>query len=415
MNHRIPAWVDAPPVFTDELAIQKRLIESAPFIGPGATLEKGLDYLAGIADYSIRLAVSDDPLRPHLVRTSGVVSTDDPSSPNAVFRRNGLDNPDNDYLICSLDADHEYEITGLRGTSREVNFQLLDGNYSDRADSFAMNKGILPSRDIDVAPDGKFQMRLSHRVDTSGNSMHMPDGTRALIVRQTYSNWANEAPGPIRIRRVGDDAPDSFRADDYFWERAITYLRNTISLWLQFGPGVDAVVAAAAGPKSLPFNTSRPPRSTPGGFPDQYSLSGRFLVDHDEAVVITMSSHSAAYHSIQLGDYWFTSLPYVHQQSSLNGSQYVVEPSGNVTAIISMSDPGVANWLDTCGLSEGYFFIRWQGLPEGVIPEEPVIAKVRLDDLDRTSAVRSDSITERVQAFTRREQAVRRADWSPIG
>jgi hypothetical protein len=31
--------------------------------------------------------------------------------------------------------------------------------------------------------------------------------------------------------------------------------------------------------------------------------------------------------------------------------------------VISLSDPGVYNWLDTAGLHEGTFMVRWQGLP----------------------------------------------------
>lgn len=417
MQH-LPSATDAPADFRRAVLRADEACRRAPFLSWGATVEKGLDYVRGIADYSIRLAVSDDASRPHLMRTSGVVALDDPSSPTAVFRRNGLDNPDNDYLICSLDAEHDYVLSGHRGTTCEVNLQLLDGNYSDRVDSFAMNKGILPSRDLPLRPDGTFDVTLTRRESTAPDVMTMSADTRAIIVRQSYADWAHEAAGALRVRRVGDASPDDVVIDDAFWRRATTYFENTMNVWLQFGPGVSSVVAPAAGPKSLPYNGVRLPRRTPGGFPDQFSMSARFLVRADEELVLTMQPCGATYHAIQLGDYWFTSLHYVHRQSSLNGAQYRLSDDGSVSLVISQRDPGVHNWLDTCGLREGYFFVRWQGLPEGIEPPEPTIEVVRAGE-SRERGIGGGALRDahrdlsaRVAAFAAREAAAREADWA---
>jgi len=422
VTRHLPTVFESPRDFREVVRRFEEVCRRAPFIGNGATVEKGIDYAHGIADYSIRLAASDDTSRPHLMRTSGVVSHDDPASPTAVFRRNGLDNPDNDYLICSLDADHDYVVSGVRGSTCELNLQLLDGNYSDRVDAFAMNKGILPSRNLPVKSDGTFEVLLTRRASSSADVLTMPADTRAIIVRQSYANWAHEAAGAVRVTRVGDSSPDDVNIDEAFWSRATTYFENTMSVWLQFGPGVQALVAPAAGPKSLPHNAVRLPRRTPGGFPDQFSMSARFAVRDDEEVVITMQPSGAAYHAIQLGDYWFTSLPYVHRQSSLNGAQYRMSPDGSVSVVISKADPGVNNWLDTCGLSEGYVFVRWQGLPDGIEPSEPTIEVVPAgQSLQRELGggpvgsadgdLSGRDMASRVKAFAQREHAARRADW----
>jgi hypothetical protein len=152
-------------------------------------------------------------------------------------------------------------------------------------------------------------------------------------------------------------------------------------------------------------------------------MSARFLVRDNEEVVITMQPSGAAYHAVQLGDYWFTSLPYVHKQSSLNAAQYRTSPDGSVSVVISKTDPGVHNWLDTCGLGEGYVFLRWQGLPDGVEPPEPTIEVISAGqslqrglgggsvDTAHGVAIERD-MTSRVVAFARRELAARRADWA---
>ena len=422
--HVVPERVQQPDLDEAPSDPRRRIddlraeVAAAPFIGAGATLEKGLEYFEGIVDYSLRLAMSDDPHRPHLIRTSGVRRRDDPTSASAVFRRNGLDNPDNDYLICSIDPAYDYVVEGERGTTCEVNFQLLDGNYSDRTDAFAANLGILASRDVPTEANGRFTMTLSSDASRATTGLVLPPTTRALIVRQSHVDWGIERPGAVRIRRVGDPDPDQVQIDDAYWDRVDTYLHNTIRVWLQFGPGVEATLAAANGPKNRPYNEGAPPRRTPGGFPDQFSMSGRFKVADGQALVVTMVPSGAAYHGIQLGDYWFTSLHYVHRQSSLNGSQYVRDDDGSVSIVISRSDPGVANWLDTCDLDEGFFFVRWQGLADGVEPPQPTVTLVDLVDLDSGIAggpvdpvERSVRVSRRVASFGERERVTREVDF----
>jgi hypothetical protein len=404
----VPERAEQPDLDEAPSALRRRVddlraeVVAAPFIGAGATLDKGLEYLDGIVDYSLRLAVSDDPRRPHLIRTSGVRRRDDPTSPSAVFRRNGLDNPDNDYLICSIDPTHDYVVEGERGTTCEINFQVLDGNYSDRTDAFAANLGILASRDVPTQANGRFEMTLSSDASRATTGLVLPPASRALIVRQSHVDWGVERPGAVRIRRVGDSDPDQVQIDDAYWGRVDTYLHNTIRVWLQFGPGVEAALAAANGPKNRPYNEGALPRRTPGGFPDQFSMSGRFKVADGQALMVSMDPSGATYHGIQLGDYWFTSLYYVHRQSSLNGSQYVRNDDGSVSVVISRTDPGVANWLDTCGLEEGYFFVRWQGLPDGVEPSEPTVTLVDLVDLDAASVGGTTDAPERAARLERR-------------
>jgi hypothetical protein len=147
-------------------------------------------------------------------------------------------------------------------------------------------------------------------------------------------------------------------------------------------------------------------------------MAGRFKITDGQALVVTMDPSGAAYHGIQLGDYWFTSLHYVHRQSSLNASQYVRDDDGSVSVVISRTDPGVANWLDTCGLDEGYFFVRWQGLADGVEPHQPTVTLVELVDLDRGTAgglidpaERSACLARRVASFGERERVTRDVDF----
>ena len=42
----------------------------------------------------------------------------------------GLDNPDALYLHCYLRDDAEYVVTGRRGSTTDLSFQVVDGDYS---------------------------------------------------------------------------------------------------------------------------------------------------------------------------------------------------------------------------------------------------------------------------------------------
>src|SRR3546814_17752969 len=49
--------------------------------------------------------------------------------------------------------------------------------------------------------------------------------------------------------------------------------------------------------------------------------------------------------------------------------------------LIALQDPGVANWIDTAGLHEGWFQIRWQTVPPGGDPTPEPVRLVKLNEL----------------------------------
>ncbi|HWY24954.1 MAG TPA: hypothetical protein VNX47_08535, partial [Nevskia sp.] len=86
---------------------------------------------------------------------------------------------------------------------------------------------------------------------------------------------------------------------------------------------------------------------------------------------------------------------------------------GTITYVISSHDPGVANWLDTSSLSEGFFQIRWQKLSAKVDAGGAVKSAklVKLTDLPQAlppkagtlgAAERGKQIAEREAGYTHR-------------
>jgi len=98
--------------------------------------------------------------------------------------------------------------------------------------------------------------------------------------------------------------------------------------------------------------------------------------------VITVPRGDAPYLGFQLGTVWYTSLDYVHHQTSLNGHQAQVDPDGMIRIVVAEHDPGVANWVERLGHDRGYLQFRWQRLSRDLTPGDgPTMVICRADEV----------------------------------
>src|SRR5262249_47428630 len=111
----------------------------------------------------------------------------------------GLDNPDTLYFHSYIREDAEYVVTGRRGSTVDLSFQVLNGDYSpvDVPDSLT----AFDDRAFDVAPDGSFEIRFGPG-PSGPNYFTLGPGSAMLIVREVYSDWSAEQRGMIRISRT---------------------------------------------------------------------------------------------------------------------------------------------------------------------------------------------------------------------
>ena len=103
----------------DAIAEAEQLVADAPFIESEADLLEGLQYLAGCIAACTHVAFDYDRDHPFLHSGTGP------------FTKMGLDNPDTMYFGTRVQPGHEYVVTGKRGTTTDVSFQLLGGEYTD--------------------------------------------------------------------------------------------------------------------------------------------------------------------------------------------------------------------------------------------------------------------------------------------
>src|SRR5438034_6056464 len=104
--------------FAEALAEAEKLIAAAPFVASEQDLAEGYDYLAGSIQASLRLAWAYDRDFPYFTASTGP------------YTKMGLDNPDTLYFHANILDDREYLVTGVRGTTADLSFQILNGDYS---------------------------------------------------------------------------------------------------------------------------------------------------------------------------------------------------------------------------------------------------------------------------------------------
>jgi hypothetical protein len=340
--------------FADAIAEAEKVIAAAPHVQSEQDLLEGYDYLAGSIRASLQMAWAYDRDFPYFVGSTGP------------YTKMGLDNPDTLYFHAWLRDDAEYLLTGTRGSTADLSFQVMNGDYSpvNVPDSLT----AFDDRAIDIGADGRYQMRLGP---------DLPPGSAMLIVREVYSDWAGERRGTIRIQRVDriGAAPPAPRPDALRKRYGVAgkILISRLRTFLAFPERFYL---------TLPVNTLTAPRVTPGGLSTQFSSVGHYDLDDDQAMVVTVPASGAPYQGIQLGSLWYVSLDYINHQTSLTTAQAKTDPDGLIRFVISERDPGVANWLERTGHRRGYVQLRWQRLSRTLTPADgPRVDIVAVDDL----------------------------------
>ncbi|MFD4369623.1 hypothetical protein [Rhodococcus sp. NPDC058521] len=362
--------------FAEALAEAEKLIESAPHIRDEKDLLEGYQYLAGGILATTHAAWATEKTHPFFVSGTGP------------FTKMGLDNPDTLYFGARISDDVEYVVTGTRGTTTDLSFQVLSGNYTSA--NVPGSVSAFDDRDIDIDADGSYEIRFGPKpANGIPNYFTLAPGSSQLVVREVYNDWSQKR-GTIRIARADTTgtAPEPLSREtvEKRYARAGKALVSRVRTWLQFPEWFYL---------KLPVNTMTEPRLTPGGLATQYSSVGHYDLGPDEAMIVTVPESDAPYQGFQLGSMWYISLDYINHQTSLNNTQARTDPDGMIRIVVSDRDPGVANWVETLGHDRGYLQFRWQRVSREFTPEDgPSVEVVRFDDLaDKLPHYESSKIT----------------------
>ena len=337
---------------TQAIAEAEQLVAAAPHIESEADLLEGLQYLAGCVAACTHLAFDYERDHPFLQSGTGP------------FTKMGLDNPDTLYFGTRVQPGREYVVNGRRGTTTDLSFQMLGGEYTDT--EVPDSETAFDDRKLDIADDGTFEWRVT------------PDKPSQLLIREVYNDWSAQR-GTVTVERtdtVGTAPPPLTRAIiEKRYATAGKQLVNRVKTWLQFPQWFYL---------NIPVNTMVAPRLTPGGLATQYSSAGHYELRDDQALIITLPVTDAPYLGFQLGSLWYISLDYINHQTSLNGTQAQADPDGKIRIVVANQNPGVTNWVETLDHRKGFLQFRWQRVSRELTEADG--PQVELVDVDKVAA-----------------------------
>jgi hypothetical protein len=377
---------EAPDLSAAWAHLQERLTAAEQLVRSTPVNKNRRDYGSGMRHLMVLLAVGTDmALR---VDPDPVLAVNRASMDDIVTW--GLECPDCVYLNASLRAGETYRLFGNRGTARYVGLQTMDG--------IAATFNCLVD-DLEVDADGSFEAILSTD-EHDGNWLRLAGDHPTLTVRNFFYDWDIEVPATLRIERVGDEVVPRDRAVDL--DVSVSrqlyalgeFVYDNLKFFLDFGA-------------MAPANGFIPPMDMTemGAAAENRPVIGRFELEDNEALVLEVQPPKGVYWSISLGNPWLETIHYGRHQSSLNGHQAIIDADGIFRAVICATDPGVANWLDTAGHSNGAMLLRCVRTENAPVPNTRV---VKVDDV--LSALPADTTTttpnERARIIEARRRAV---------
>lgn len=287
----------------------------------------------------------------------------------------GMDNPDNVYLAAPVKGEYVYRLTGTRGTVHYLGFGAQEGGYGKTGS--LDTAGYLEAKDMAFDADGRFEVIASMEEPADAqNWLRMSPETRMLQVRQTRMDHENEVLAQVRIERI-----DSPSVQQPLTPERIDRALREAATFVQAASGMFATWTEdfRKHPNELPrFPPER--ALAAGGDPNIAYYHGWFDIADDEALVVDLTPPECDFWNIQLANYWMESLDYRYYKVHLNKGTAEYDPDGSVRIVISATDPGVPNWLDTCGHDHGTMCVRWIGATEH---PDPKVTVVKLDELGK--------------------------------
>lgn len=315
----------------------------------------------------------------------------------------GTQNPDFLNHNAFLDGARTYRIWGNAKGSYWTTIQAMAGFWGDEKMSML---GHIDFDDIPIAENGDFEIFMGPNppADMDGKTWLKLDPTTdnvMLAVREVYMDWERERILDIHIETMDRPADAPIWLDEDELAPRIAKAARFVEYAWKFASG---------GKDHPPVNSFVMPSSATevGGNPVAAYVPMRYEIAADEALIITMTPIEARYWGFQTSSVWGQTNDYSYHQSSLNAQQVRTDTDGKVRIVLSLSDPGVPNWLDPVGVGTGSVLLRWYKAKGTAVPETAVVALAELrqhlpaDTPKVGAAQRAEELKARARASLRR-------------
>jgi len=309
------------------------------------------------------------------------------------------DNPNTIYRFIPVNKTAEYVLTGriLEGVPADTTFSVLEGTSGTTS-------SILTLADLEISPDGSFVITVSGEAAAPGqtNPLQLTSSSTLIAARDTLGDWVVEEPMELEVHKVAGP-PNSLFAQlgGFVFLGSLVNDRPKLAKLLSVIPPLAiAKTSLVGGPLTAlllvvrgnqeakymalattdsatgelrPPNVMTQPASNAEFLANQLQSNGYFQLADDEALVLTIDPASAGFFTVPVYNDWTITDDYWNEQTSLTNDQAVPNGDGTYTMVVSLTDPGVANWVSTGGLNQGLISMRFQNLD----PDSPDLPSVQ--------------------------------------
>lgn len=319
--------------------------------------------------------------------------------------RYSYDNPDVIYRTIPISDSFHYVVHGKRNTGgvADATFSLISNPNSQRT------VGLLTNDQLVINADGTYDITIDNE-PANGRVNHIQSTSSAvqLYIRNSLGNWQTNTPDSLSVEILDDVSGYPERSNTRIYLNTLKNLSESIFFY-----GVGALGIKT---KTNAVNTLKQPEQSDdlGTLVTQASSFGHFKIADDEALIITVNPGGADYFIMPATNPWTITVSPGSIQCSLNNAQAVADNDGQYRFVISMTDPGVHNWISSSNLHEGTMMLRWQNLPTtapetggaGVTTELVKLAdlhdKLPAETVWVSSNERDTQLQNRLQGYLRR-------------
>jgi hypothetical protein len=279
-------------------------------------------------------------------------------------------NADTIYKTAHITPGGSYRLRGRVGSLRIAKIGTM---APPSADGTIQASSYHDINSLKTDEDGTFDVLLSpsRPPGHTGDWWELDPRVHLLMLRQVAYDWSTERDPVISIERV-DIPPTRPRPAAADLARRLQALAPGVSRTAMLL--IDHVAQLQREGFVNKFKVWDVVSNYGGLFGQFYYECAYELQDGEALLIESDYPETCGYASLILTNQIFETTDWYNNHSSLNGAQWRLDTDGKLRVVVSATDPGVPNWLDTAGYPTGVVQGRWTECSSNPMPSARKVA-----------------------------------------
>ena len=312
------------------------------------------------------------------------LETKDPAYPQIhyfthPYMKLGGDVADFTYRQAWISGEHAYRISGKRGTARWFNLtvqgpkpaKIPGTDFAPLHEPFGdVPECNLFGHQIEADADGRFEIYIGGP-EREKNWLPTTAGSRKLFIREGFDAWF-ETPTFLTIERLGMAAPPPIPTAERMieaFEWAGDFVTGVMRDWPEHSWRTSGGVVDPQQTNRFPADKSA--NDAADAKRGRMAAHMIWALEPDEALIVEMDRHDGFW-MFNMGNVFVGSMDFLYRCVSYTPARTRVGADDVVRFVLAHDDPGVHNWLDTQGFSNGNLTYR------NLMSQNPATFRTRL-------------------------------------